>query len=408
VRRAASVWAQTGQITGVPDELAGMLSGGGLASAALGSISGMAMALGGVLFKAREGGARQTDDPQAIQSRLGAGSGLDSSVRARMESGFGRDFSHVRVHTDAKAAELSAGMNARAFTIGHDVAFSGGEYRPGTLIGDALIAHELAHVVQQSGGGASVATMQTEGEINGLERDADRSAASALATIWGGAKGAPANILSGAVPRLRSGLRVSRCRSQSVNQGANPCTTSTTPATPAKSITVRHSHLWGGDTSAAFTTQLTYASTVYGIAGITFAAGNDENIDETPTKDAGLLGPNALLNDSGTNPQKSSYTGEERALMAHNETSGEVTAYYLKGVENTPNLGGRAFLQDDAVILMPAQMTRTLAHELGHILGGAGHPPNNDNIMADNPSSTGVDCLSDKQIEAARNSSLAK
>ena len=69
-----------------------------------------------------------------------------------MSAAFGYDFSGVRVHTDAKAGELSSQLNARAFTIGSDVAFAGGEYQPGTLIGDALIAHELAHVVQQGGG----------------------------------------------------------------------------------------------------------------------------------------------------------------------------------------------------------------------------------------------------------------
>jgi hypothetical protein len=94
--------------------------------------------------------------------------------------------------------------------------------------------------------------------------------------------------------------------------------------------------------------------------------------------------------------------------MAHNESAGEVTAYYVKGVENTAGLGGRAFLQDDGLIVLPAAGTRTLAHEIGHLLIGVGHPSTNDNIMAQSSVATGVDCLSDEQISTARNSSLTK
>lgn len=403
VRQAASTWVETGKITGVPDELAGGFESAGLAAL----LGGAAMAIGGIFMKARQGGSKAPVDPHQIKAQLGSGGSLEGSIRSRMESGFGHDFSRVRVHTDSKAADLSSKLNARAFTIGNDVAFAEGEYKPGSLIGDALIAHELAHVVQQSGGDTSVAPMEVEkGALDGLEEDADRSAASVVASMWSGAKGTLTDISASTGPRLRSGLRISRCRT--VNERANTCTTNTTAATPAKTITVRHSHLWDGDPTVTFTSQLAYANTVYAIAGITFAAGNEENIDQTNTKDAALLGSNGLLDDSGTNPKISSYTAEERALMAHNEASGEVTAYYLKGVENTANLGGRAFLQDDALIIMPGQMKRTLAHEVGHILGGAGHPSNNDNIMAQNPDATGVDCLSDGQIEAVRESSLAK
>jgi hypothetical protein len=407
VRRAVAVWATTGAITGVPEELAGQLSGAGALEAAAGMASGAASAIGGIFAKAREGGINPATDAEGVRSELGSGASLGGDVRSRMETGFGHDFSRVRVHTDSRAAELSDRLNARAFTVGSDVAFAAGEYRPGTLVGDALIAHELAHVLQQQDARVSASPQRIDGaQYDGLEQDADNAAVSVMSSILGGPKGA-AGVSDTVMPRMRSGLRLSRC-SRLVNEKANPCTARTTPATPVKTVTVRHSHLWDGDKSSDFTTHLAYANRVYAIAGITLASGNPENIGETDTKDATLLGPNGLLNDSGTNPQIASYTTEERALMRHTEAAGEVTAYYLKGVENTPNLGGRAFLQDDAVILMPGAGTRTLAHEMGHILMGAGHPPNKDNIMIQNPEATGVDCLSDDQIEAARNNSLAK
>lgn len=62
------------------------------------------------------------------------------------------DFSKVRVHTDARAAEAARAMNARAFTVGRDVIFGAGRYAPQNIEGKRLVAHELVHVVQQSSG----------------------------------------------------------------------------------------------------------------------------------------------------------------------------------------------------------------------------------------------------------------
>ena len=84
-----------------------------------------------------------------IQNMRGGGQPLPESARAYFEPRFGHDFSQVRVHTDAKAAESSRVVNARAFTVGQDVVFGAGQYAPGTTTGQRLLAHELTHVVQQ-------------------------------------------------------------------------------------------------------------------------------------------------------------------------------------------------------------------------------------------------------------------
>ena len=68
-----------------------------------------------------------------------------------MESRFGRDFSPVRVHTDAQAAASAQAVHARAFTVGQDVVFGKGQYAPGSTAGRLLLAHELAHTIQQEG-----------------------------------------------------------------------------------------------------------------------------------------------------------------------------------------------------------------------------------------------------------------
>ena len=87
--------------------------------------------------------------PVAFASRLGRGVPLDSESRGFFEPRFGRDFSDVRIHTDAQAGAATRSINARAFTLGRNVAFAKGEYDPQSTRGRNLMAHELAHVLQQ-------------------------------------------------------------------------------------------------------------------------------------------------------------------------------------------------------------------------------------------------------------------
>jgi hypothetical protein len=84
-----------------------------------------------------------------LQALRGNGSSLLESARGFFEPRFGHDFSRVRIHTDSRAARLARSVNARAFTLGHDIVFGSGEYSPETREGKHLLAHELTHVVQQ-------------------------------------------------------------------------------------------------------------------------------------------------------------------------------------------------------------------------------------------------------------------
>jgi Domain of unknown function (DUF4157) len=96
---------------------------------------------------------RQTESaPESVQRTLAEpGRGLEAAPRALMERRFGRSFADVRIHAGARAGESARDVGARAYTQGRDIAFAAGEYRPGTADGLSLLAHELAHVVQQSG-----------------------------------------------------------------------------------------------------------------------------------------------------------------------------------------------------------------------------------------------------------------
>jgi hypothetical protein len=244
VERAALSWAKTGKVSGLPEGIQEEMMGGG--GGFLGAVAGFAKSglgkgllgfIGGgggkpefsfgggkkkegsegeaVQKKANQGGGSGGgEDAAAVKEQLGSGQALDGRVQGAMSSAFGYDFSGVRVHTDTKAGELSTQLNARAFTIGSDVAFAGGEYKPGTLVGDALIAHELAHVVQQGGGkqGGGAQTKSESGSDNSsLEQDADRSAVGAVVSAWTGVKNGLTMIGANALPRLKSGLKLQKC-----------------------------------------------------------------------------------------------------------------------------------------------------------------------------------------------------
>jgi hypothetical protein len=217
VRRGLSQWAETGEMTGVPEEfrqgempgvtLQGLVStaltgiGQAIGSAA-GAVGNAASSVGRAMFKAREGGEKEAGDPEAIRGQLGHGHSLDGKTRQRMEGAFGVSFSGVRVHTGAQAENLSQNMNARAFTVGSDIAFGPGEYSPGTLVGDALIAHELAHTVQQGNGSSAQVAGSGEHSHGVLEEQADVAAVHAVASAWGLEAGTQA----GRLTQLRSGL----------------------------------------------------------------------------------------------------------------------------------------------------------------------------------------------------------
>ncbi|MGN7723736.1 eCIS core domain-containing protein [Chitinophaga sp. 22620] len=104
------------------------------------------------------------DSGTGISAKSG-GHALPVSTRGEMEHHFGSDFSHVRVHTDDRAAEMNRSLGAHAFTHGNDIYFNKGRYDPSGGNGKRILAHELTHVVQQRGKGPSIQCLRvTNGE----------------------------------------------------------------------------------------------------------------------------------------------------------------------------------------------------------------------------------------------------
>jgi peptidoglycan hydrolase-like protein with peptidoglycan-binding domain len=119
------------------------------------------------------------------------GAGLPQAQRAQFEHSLGADLSAVRVHTGEASASAASELGARAFATGNDVHFGAGEYQPGDPFGLHLLAHEVAHTVQQGGAAGAQAKREVSEPGDPLEREAD-AAADAMV------RGAPAAVTVGA------------------------------------------------------------------------------------------------------------------------------------------------------------------------------------------------------------------
>lgn len=108
----------------------------------------------------RDGGLDSGPVSSTFESQLnnsrGGGSSLNATLRDKLESAMGADFSQVKIHTDNQSDQLNRSIQAKAFTTGQDVFFKQGAYDPNSRSGQELIAHELTHVVQQSGGNTPI------------------------------------------------------------------------------------------------------------------------------------------------------------------------------------------------------------------------------------------------------------
>ncbi|MBW3575097.1 MAG: DUF4157 domain-containing protein, partial [Actinobacteria bacterium] len=117
-------------------------------------------------------------------SERGGGSALDPTTRAGLEPTLGADLSGVRVHTGPAADQLSQAVEAEAFTTGQDIFFREGRYDPGSQSGQALLAHEATHTVQQARGPVSGQDwgggVQVSDPNDAFEREANATAQQAV------------------------------------------------------------------------------------------------------------------------------------------------------------------------------------------------------------------------------------
>jgi hypothetical protein len=106
-------------------------------------------------FAGQSTGQAEAAPTSVDQALASPGKPLEPALRQDIERRFGYDFSRVRVHSDAAAEQSARDVAAHAYTVGHDLVFGAGRFAPGTYQGRRLLAHELTHVVQQSGSDAT-------------------------------------------------------------------------------------------------------------------------------------------------------------------------------------------------------------------------------------------------------------
>ncbi|HYW14089.1 MAG TPA: DUF4157 domain-containing protein [Longimicrobium sp.] len=125
--------------------------------------------------RSRANAAEMAVGPVARDVLQRPGQPLDAGTRSAMEARFDHDFSRVRVHSDSEAARAAGSLGARAYTVGRNIVFGRDEYAPGNRSGKTLLAHELAHVVQQ--GRSPIDTRSVEPAGSPAEREAHAAAA---------------------------------------------------------------------------------------------------------------------------------------------------------------------------------------------------------------------------------------
>lgn len=127
---------------------------------------------------------RRREADSAIESAAkSSGHTLPSDLRGHFESSLGADLSGVRIHTGGESHDAAAAVRAQAFTVGQDIHFAAGQYDPGTSLGRLLIAHEVAHTVQQQG---DVAQRQHKPEVSSPRDAAEVEADGAAAAMVSG------------------------------------------------------------------------------------------------------------------------------------------------------------------------------------------------------------------------------
>jgi len=164
--------------TSTPGKASGIASDGGIAP-------GKRTLTEQLQRRAQPGAASPPENAENALSRAstaGGGTAPAYDVAAKVERATGADLSGVRIHTGAEAGEAAAAVDAKAYTIGQNVFFGAGQYQPGTPAGQELLAHELVHTVQQSGGAVRQnRSVTVSSPCDAAEQEADHVAAAALA-----------------------------------------------------------------------------------------------------------------------------------------------------------------------------------------------------------------------------------
>ena len=153
------------------------------------SDAGIQQMLGPRIQRKAAAGAKPSAESAGVQHAASqSGAPLPTELRGRFEGSLGTELSGVRVHTSSASAEAADGLGAKAYTTGQDIHFAAGQYDPASKDGQHLLAHEVAHTVQQgSSRTLPQAKLEVSGPADAHEHEADQAASSMIV-------GAPASV----------------------------------------------------------------------------------------------------------------------------------------------------------------------------------------------------------------------
>lgn len=158
----------------VADSMVSRLSGRGSYVASGDGVGPISAAANRSSINRKANGASSTTQSGSLKPS-GLGSPLPKNLGQSMSGMLGYDLSSVRVHTDEKSGQAAKSINAKAYTMGNDIVFGKGQYQPDTPSGLHLLGHEVAHVVQQSGGDVVRRSPDDEARISGIDYDDART-----------------------------------------------------------------------------------------------------------------------------------------------------------------------------------------------------------------------------------------
>ena len=392
--------------------------------------------------KEEESVQRKTADANEINpnlesrlSNLGGGQPLSASARSFFEPRFGQSFSDVRVHTGADANRAARSINARAYTLGNNIAFASGEYDSSSSSGRSLIAHELTHTLQQSGGsksvqrgsagifggkcclsaprvewalvGAGVWKKLEQGQCTGTTEDADGMTCGGgfyhVDNMQTGTCSTPRNDDSTFAPRRwtpsSAGASATSPTAEGSTSGDTPPNyvydSAATAACPngVRTITVDFVRLHGSTQSP--TAQLAVANTVYSGCCVQFVAGATPPQESQATTESWLGGNTELRWDTHCGLESEERDMWDGATSKYNLSS-RMRVFFVESLNPTTGLAysrppfcatGVAAPYVDHVVIPNTALNDTLAHEFGHILLNSGNhtgidnPADNRNLM---------------------------
>jgi len=243
-----------------------------------------------------------------------SGRPLDPTTRAFFEPRFGHDFSRVRVHTDARAAESARAVDAVAYTFGRDIVFAANHHQPTTPDGQHLLAHELTHVIQQAGlnNSASADSLGQRGEA------AEREAKSTASRLMHGLSPNSITASDGTIRRQQPG------------EGRQPAAE---PAGPARNVPYR---VVAGDTLGSiaqrFGTTVAALRTLNNLRGDSVRAGQLLQVPQTQ----GCALP--VPGDADTQILAAAIFGEAEAARVLNDEREAIAWAFLNSVQHTASI----------------------------------------------------------------------